>query len=287
MAESLGYLLAQSFQLTGSQAMSTTDDRGGPTSRTVAAGWYRTLLANGMGNSHTDPAELLAAVEGALDATKWTVALTSTGRVRFTYLGSSTGSISFSGATTLRNLLGFAGNVGPLATNGTATATHAPTHCVFAAAMDPDSGWVDQAARFAGAQLPNGTVYGWHDGRNNYRRSAAFKLLPKDAAFAASLASDATPAFPAGSRWLAPSTGEPAQAPPWGALDTLATAYGIECGITWGELQQVLAGTVTAYEKVYLTPEMAQAPRVALSIPGYDARRDVAVELSYAGEGTL
>lgn len=287
MAESLGYLLAQSFQLTGSQAMSTTDDRGSAQTRTLAAGWFRVLLANGMGNSHADPAELLAAVEGALDATKWTVALTSAGRVRFTYLGSSTGSISFSGATTLRALLGFTGNVGPLATNASATATYAPTHCVFATAMDPDSGWIDQAARFAGAQMPDGTVYGWHDGRVQLRRTAAFKLLPKDAAFAASQSSDATPCFPAGSRRLSPSTGEPAQAPPWGALDTLATAYGLECGITWGSLQEIIAGTVTAYEKVYLTPEMAQAPRVALSIPGYDARRDVALELSYAGEGTL
>lgn len=287
MAESLGYLLAQSFQLASSQPMSTTDDRGGPTTRTLAAGWFRVLLANGAGNSHADPAELLAAVEGALDATKWTVALTSSGRVRLTYLGSGTGSVSFSGATTLRSLLGFTGNVGPLATNASATATYSPTHCVFAAAMDPDSGWVDQAARFAGAQMPDGTVYGWHDGRVQLRRSAAFKLLPKDATFATSTGSPATPCFPAASRWLSPATDEPAQAPPWGALDTLATAYSIECGITWGELQEIIAGTATAYEKVYLTPEMAQAPRVALSIPGYDARRDVAIELSYAGAGAL
>lgn len=287
MAESLGYLLAQSFRLTGSQPMSTTDDRGSAQLRTLAAGWYRVLLAAGMGNSHADPAELLAAVESALGASKWSVTMGADGRARFTYLGSSTGSISFGGAATLKAILGLAGDIGPLATNATATATYAPTHCVFAAAMDPDSGWIDQAARFAGAQMPDGTVYGWHDGRNNYRRSAAFKLLPKDAAFAASLASDATPAFPARSRWQSPATDEPAQAPPWGALDTLATAYGIECGITWGELQEILGGTVTAYEKVYLTPEMAQAPRVALSIPGYDARRDVAIELSYAGEGTL
>jgi hypothetical protein len=267
--------------------MSTTDDRGSAQLRTLAAGWYRVLLAAGMGNSHADPAELLAAVESALGASKWSVTMGADGRARFTYLGSSTGSISFGGAATLKAILGLAGDIGPLATNATATATYAPTHCVFAAAMDPDSGWIDQAARFAGAQMPDGTVYGWHDGRNNYRRSAAFKLLPKDAAFAASLASDATPAFPARSRWQSPATDEPAQAPPWGALDTLATAYGIECGITWGELQEILGGTVTAYEKVYLTPEMAQAPRVALSIPGYDARRDVAIELSYAGEGTL
>ena len=285
--ESLGYMLAQSFRLASSQPMSTTDDRGGPTSRTLAAGWYRVLLANGMGNNHADPAELLAAVESALGSTKWTVALSAAGKVTFTYLGSGNGSISFSGATTLQALLGLTGNVGPLATNATATATYQPTHCVFAAAMDPDSGWVDQAARFAGASLPDGTVYGWHDGRAALRRSAAFKLLPKDAGFVTSLGSTSTPAFPAASRWLSPSTGEPAQAPPWSALDTLATAYGLECAVTWGELQEILAGGVTAYEKVYLTPEMAGSPRVALSVPGYDARRDVAIEVSHAGAGAL
>lgn len=287
MAESLGYLLAQSFRVTSSQPMSTTDDRGGPTSRTLAAGWYRVLLANGMGNNHADPAELLAAVESALGASKWSVTMGADGRARFTYLGSSTGSISFGGATTLKAILGLAGDIGPLATNATATATYAPTHCVFAAAMDPDSGWIDQAARFAGAQMPDGTVYGWHDGRAALRRTATFRLLPKDAAFASALASTATPAFPAASRWLSPSTDEPAQAPPWSALDTLATAYTVECGVTWGDLQGVIGGTVAAYERVYLAPEMAQAPRIALSLPNYDARRDVAVEVSFAGAGAL
>lgn len=287
MAESLGYLLAQSFRVASSQPMSTTDDRGSAQTRTLAAGWFRVLLAAGAGNSHADPAELLAAVESALGATKWAVALTSAGRVRFTYLGSSTGSISFAGASTLKAILGLTGDVGPLATNASATAAYAPTHCVFAMAMDPDSGWIDQAARFAGAQMPDGTVYGWHDGRAAIRRTATFRLLPKDAAFATSTGSPATPCFPATSRWLSPSTDEPAQAPPWAALDTLATAYAVECGVTWGDLQGVIGGTVTAYEKVYLTPEMAQAPRITLSLPNYDARRDVAVEVSFAGAGAL
>jgi hypothetical protein len=258
-------------------------DRGGPTNRTLAAGWYRVLLANGAGNSHADPLELLNAVESALDAAKWTVALTSAGKVRFTYLGTGNGSIDFASAATLKALLGLTGNVGPIATNASATDTYSPTHCVFATVMDPDSGWTDQVARFAGAQMPDGTVYGWHDGRAQLRRAAAFRLQPKDATFAASLSSDATPVFPTASRWLSPSTSEPAQAPPWGVLDTLATAYTIECGVTWGDLQAILTGATTSYEKVYLTPEMAQAPRVALSIPGYDARRDVAIELSRPG----
>lgn len=287
MAESLGYLLAQSFHLTSSQAMATTDDRGGPTSRTVAEGWYRVLLANGMGNNHADPLELLAAVESALDAAKWTVAMGSDGKVRFTYLGGSTGKITWGAATTLAALLGVTGDIGPLATNATASATYQPTHCVFAAACDPDSGWTDLPARFAGAAMPDGPVYGWHDGTVALKRLATFRLLPKDAAFVTSLQSRGTPAFPAVSRRRSPATGEPAQAPPWSALDTLATAYAIECGVVWGDLQPVLTGAVTAYEKVYFAPEMALAGRIALSVPNYDARRDVSLELLFAGEGSL
>jgi hypothetical protein len=287
MAEDLGYLLAQSFNLSSSQTMSTTDDRGGPTNRTLAAGWYRTLLANGAGASHVDPAELLDAVETALDATKWTLTMSAVGLVQVTYVGSGNGSVDLSGCTTLRSLLGFTGNTGTLASGATATATYQPTHCVFAAACDPDSGWTDTAARFAGAALPDGTVYGWHDGRANYRRAATLRLLPRDIAARTALGASGTPAFPVSTRWLSPSTSEPAQAPPWAAADTLATAYGIECGVCWGTLQQVIAGSVTAYDKVYFTPEMAAAPRVALSIQNYDARRDVSMELAFAGAGAL
>lgn len=287
MAEDLGYLLAQSLQIAAMQTMASTDDRGGPTSRVLADGWYRAVLANGSGNAHTDPAELLNAVEAALGATKWTVALTAAGKVRFTYLGTSTGTITFGGATTLQAILGLTGNVGPLASGATQDSAYQPTHCVFAAACDPDSGWIDQPARLAAAAMPTGTVYGWHDGLTTLRRTATLKLLPKDAAFVTSLGSVATPAFPVASRWLSPSTGEPAQAPPWSALDTLATAYAMECGIVWGDLQDLLTGGTSAYEKVYLTPEMAAASRFALSIPGYDARRDVSLELSFAGAGSV
>ena len=287
MAESLGYLLAQSFRLTSSQVMATTDDRGGPTNRTLATGWYRVLLANGAGASHADPLELLGAVEAALDASKWLVTMAASGKVQLTYVGAGTGTITWAGAATLLALLGFTGTVGPLATAATATATYQPTHAVFAAVCDPDTGWTDLPARFAGAALVDGTVYGWHDGRASMKRMATLKLLPKDAAFVTSLPSSATPAFPAVSRRLSPSTGEPAQAPPWSALDTLATAYGLECGVVWGDLQEVIARSVTAYEKVYMAPEQAAAGRVALSIPGYDARRDVSLELLFAGAGAL
>lgn len=285
MAEELGYLLAHSFRLASLQAMTTTDDRGSGVSRTVAAGWYRTFLADGAGNSHTDPAELVAAVQTALDASKWTVALGTNGRITFTYLGSGTGTISFSSATNLRSVLGLTGNIGPLATNASSTATYLPTHCVFAFACDPDTGWVDDAGRFAGAALPDGTVYGWGDGRASFTRRATFRALPKDWTARTSLGASGTPVFGLASRRQSPSTGEPGQTPPWGALDTLATAPALQCGVAWGDLQALIAGTSTAYELVYLAPTMLTGgSRVSFFVPGYDARRDFAWELTYAGE---
>lgn len=288
MTEPLGYLLAHAYQLASSQEVATTDDRGGPTARAVAAGWYRTLLAptSGTAGTATDPSELLTAVTAALGATKWLVSLTAEGRVRFTYLGASTGTLDFTAATVLRSLLGLTSStIGPLATNATADAPYLPTHCVFGLACDPDSGWVDDAGRFAGARLPDGVVYGWDDGRVSFTRRATWRLLPKDWAARTDLGASGTPAFGLASRRRSPATGEPGQVPPWGALDTLATAAARQCGVVWGNLQDVIAGTAAAFELVYLTPEARNAgSKVAISIPSYDARRDVAFELSYAGE---
>lgn len=290
MAEPLGYLLAQTVQLTSSQEVATTDDRGGPTARAVAAAWYRTYLApaSGTAGTSTDPTELLSAVTAALGASKWLVSLTSSGLVRVKYLGSGTGTLDFTAATTLRSLLGLTSStVGPLATNATFDAPYLPTHCLFGFVVEPDTGWVDDAGRFAGARLPDGTVYGWDDGRVTYTRRATWRLLPKDWTARTALGASATPAWGLQSRWLYPASGEPGQTPPWGAVDTLATAAGRQCAVTWGDLQDHVAGTATGYELVYLTPESrTSGTRVSLSIPFYDQRRDVALELSYAGTGS-
>lgn len=286
MAETIGYLLAQSFNVTSSQTMATTDDRGGPTNRVLATGWYRTLLANGAGTAHTDPAELLAAVETALGSSKWAVALNSSGKVTFTYNGIGTGSIDFASALTLRALLGLDANVGPVNAGATATALYPPTHVLVSTGGDPDTGWIDLPLRFSGAAMPDGTVYGWHDGRVQLRRSLTMTLLPKDYTTRTSLDAIGTPAF--GARLQSPATGEPGQAPPWAALDALATAFSVECGMAFGDGAAVIAGTVTTYDKVYLAPEMSgNGGRISLTVPGYDARRNLSLELLYAGAGSL
>lgn len=288
MTEPLGYLLAHAYQLTNSQEVATTDDRGGPTARAVAAGWYRTFLAptSGTAGTATDPTELLTAVTAALGSSKWLVSLTAEGLVRFKYLGASTGTLDFTAATALRSLLGLTSStVGPLATDATADAPYLPTHCVFSLVAEPDSGWVDDPGRFAGARMPDGPVYGWDDGRVSFTRRATWRLLPKDWAARTDLGAGGTPAFGVASRRRSPATGEPGQTPPWGAFDTLATAATRQCGVVWGNLQELIAGTATTFDVAYLTPEARNAgSKVAISMPYYDARRDLALELSYAGE---
>lgn len=288
MSESIGYMLAQSYQLTA-QTMSVTDDRGATVSRTVAAAWYRTFLCPAAGTgTETDPDELLGATEAALVATHWTVELLSTGLVRVTYLGTGTGTIDMSGCTTLRSLLGFTGNVGPLGTGATQTATYPPTHCVFALACDPDSGWIDAPRRAAVAALPSGITYSFDDGRNVLRRQASFRALPKTWALRTSLGACGTPAEAVSTRWLSPATSEPGQAPPWSAMDTQGTASGRQCAITWGDFATIVAGTVTSYEVVYLAPEQfSTGARVSLFAAGYDARRDFALDLIFYGAGVM
>ena len=290
--EVLGYLLAQSFHVTMSQVVKTTDDRGGPTDRTLTAGWYRTFLCGAGTAVETDPTEFLGAIQAALGATKWSVNLRPDGHVQLTYTGTGTGTLNLSTSTMLRALLGFDTNVGPLASNSVAVGAYLPTHCVFSAVCDPDTGWTDGVGRFAGAEMPDGTVYGFDDGRLVVRRNLGFRLLPKDwTARAGIVAAETgtapgTPAFGPTTRRLSPAIGEPAQAPPWGAIETLATATGRQCGFT-EDLQRVVAGSLSTFDVVYLTVDTrTSGGRLTLSIERYDPRRDLALSLLWNAVGT-
>lgn len=288
MSEPLGYMLAQAFRIATTATLTTTDDRGGPTNRSLGAKWYRTFLApSGGTGTETDPAELLLAVETALGASKWRVRMTASGLVRITYLGTGTGTLTIA-TSDLANLLGHTGGSFTLATNAFRDGEYPPTHCLFAHVCEPDTGWIDGPGRFAGAALPSGVVYGWHDGRNVLKRTATFAALPKTWALRSSLGASGTPAYPVSSRLQSPSTGEPGQDPPWSVLDTQATAAGLQCAVTWGDFEALVGGTVTAYDLVYLSPEQFTAGgRVSLWRPGYDARRSYALELVFAGAGAV
>lgn len=287
MSERIGYLLAQTYRVATAYTCTTTDDRGGPTDRVVAAAWYRTFLAPAAGmGTETDPAELLLALETALGATKWRIRMTDAGLVRITYLGTGTGALVM--PADLAALLGSPSMVNPLAAGAHVDGAYPPTHCLFAHVVEPDGGWMDAPGRFAGSMLPGGTVYGWHDGRVEMKRQVAFAAIPKTWALRTTLGAVGTPAYPALSRVRSPATGEPGQAPPWSALDTQGTAAGVQCAVTWGDFEALVAGTVTSYELVYLAPEQfSLGGRVSLWRQGYDARRSYALDLVFAGTATL
>lgn len=287
MSEVLSYLLAQAVTLTA-QTVSATDSAG-TNNRTVAAGTYRVYLAkSGAAGSLTDPADVLAAFQAALNGARWSVALRASGLVRITYLGTSTGSITWGSATALRSLLGFDADLSGLATNAYVEGAYLPTHCIFGGAARNDTGWKARASRVAASRMPDGSVYGWTDGLQRLTRALDFRLLPKDwttrAALASSTSAPPTPAYGLATRLTNPGLGEPAQAPPWGASETIATGAGLRCGFT-DQFEAMIAGTTSTFDHVCLTPDGIQSAEVALSEPGWDARRDLTgVELSLVAQ---
>jgi hypothetical protein len=285
--ETISYLLAQAVTLTA-QTVSVTD-LAGTNNRTVAAGTYRVYLAkSGAAGSATDPKDVLATFQAALNGARWSVSLRASGLVRITYLGTSTGSITWGSATTLRNLLGFDADISGLATNGHVEGAYLPTHCVFGGPARNDTGWKARASRVAASRLPSGRVYGWTDGLQQLTRSLDLRLLPKDWTVRATLASSTsappTPAYGLATRLTNPASGEPGQVPPWGASETIATGAGVSCGFT-DRFEDLIAGSTTTFDHVYLTPNGLTSAEVALSEPDWDQRRDLTgLELSFVAQ---
>lgn len=279
--ETLCYLLAQPYTLTA-QTLVVDDDVGSPRNVVLPAGIYRTLLAPSPGSGTViDPYELLGTLRTQLGIATWDVEMLPTGRVRLTYLGTGTGSITFTNA--VRNLLGETGSaaIGPLATGATFTTSRQPTHCVFAAAAE-DEGWQSVQGRAAVQEMPDGSVYGWQDARTRLTRRITLTLLPRDDAARTALGSLSTAAIAETTYRLAPGFGAPGQPPPWSVPQTLATAVGGRCGWT-DDLQAVIAGTASSYDAIFLGAESHTAP-TSLSITGYDPRRSIGpLLLSWAG----
>jgi len=285
-------LLAQPFTITA-ETWTVTDDVGTSRTVTIPAGTYRVVL--GAASTHTvdAPGDLLTRLNTAFGSS-WRWALGTDGRARVTYLGPSVSTgilLAPMGGSAVLAILGTLTLPATFAVDDVAHATYLPTHSIFAATVDPDSGWEVAPGRFAGARMPDGSVYGWGDRLQRLTRTVGFRLLPKNGAVWSALSTagtaPGTPAEGPRARWLDPTASEPAQAAPWGAMETIATADGQALGWTT-DLQGVLAGTVTSCERVYLTPETLVSAKTQLSVKGWDPRRDiVGVELAFAGEESL
>lgn len=292
MAETPNALLAQPFTITA-ETWTLTDDVGTTRTVTIPAGTYRVVLGSATTHTPDVPGDLLARLNTTFGAS-WRWAMGTDGRVSLSYLGPTVtvgvATPPMGGSTVLKIL----GGLTPLAffnVNAHATATYLPTHAILASTVDPDSGWELAAGRFAGARMPDGSVYGWGDGLQRLTRTLGFRLMPRNAdvwtALSMAGVAPGTPAEGPRTRWLDATASEPAQAPPWGAMETIATAGGQALGFTT-DLQGILAGTVTTFERVYLTPDAIAQAKTQVSVKGWDPRRDLTgLELAFAGEGSL
>lgn len=295
MSEQNDSLIAQAYRIPSGWALTVDDDLGAGRALTMTAGWYRTFAAQGNTGAGTElnPYELLFHLRQVLDSANWNVSMRPSGLVRITYLGLAPDGMIVWGAGGLDNLLGFATDIGPVATGQHTDATSLPTHCVFFGPCD-DSGWTRAPGRFSGARMPSGRVYGWGDSLQGLTRKLTLKLLPKDTATRdALIAADPdsvppTPCFGPMSRVTNPGTNEPAQVPPWGAIETFATAGGRSLGVMLGTLQTAIANPGSApFDHCYFAPETINGGAdVRLSVELYDPRRDIAsVDLAfYAAE---
>jgi len=294
MAEVIDYFLAQSFKLLGEQKATVTDATGTNPHDFGGGLHYRIFAAQTSGGAGTltNPHELLYEIAQAFGPLLWTVTLRPSGVVRIQYDGAGTASVVWN-SSVLRNILGFSGTLS-IPSGTYVEGGYLPTHTIFATAAH-DSGWIDEPARFSSARMPSGVVYGWSDSRSGMTRKLDLRLLPKDnAARAALIALDAStapgsPACGLTSRRINPGAAEPGQAPPWGAVESIATGGGKSFGAMLGTFDAcVHTPSGATFEHVYLTPACVSAPsHLALSVDGWDARRDLTgVELSLYAEET-
>jgi hypothetical protein len=288
---------AQPFIIDTSYACTTTDSRGGPTARTFLAGYYRIFLTptTGAGTSLTDPKEFLAYVRSILGAAFWNVQMTATGRVKITYLSTGTGTITWGGGgSVVRNILGFTGDIGPLAQNASSTATNQPTHCMLICSRANDTGWQDEEAGAAGAVFPDGQSDYLGDGYVLNRRSYTLSRLPRTATEVTQLGSNVTPMWPidtATSRRKTPIS-TPATVPSstatvWSVSEFIANAMGNRVAITHGDFQTIVAGTTHTYDICSLDPK-TRAAKAVHSVAYWKARMDRPgfEVLLYDGNGT-
>lgn len=292
MAEVIDSLIAQTVTIPAGTTVTCTDDLGTGRSVTITAGCYRLFAAQTAGGAGTEanPWDLIHKINALISTANWTITMLSTGHIRFTYLGAAAGGkVAFASAS-IGYLLGFDTDTGSLSTNGTSTGAYLPSHAIFFAAC-ADTGWVRAPGRFSGARMPSGVVYGWGDKLGGATRKLTLRLLPKDETTRAALiAADAstvppTPCLGPSSRWVSPGSSEPAQALPWGAVETIATAGARSLGVMIGTFQTAVTTPAAApFERCYFTPEtIASGAEVTLSVDGWDQRRDLGpIDLAFA-----
>jgi hypothetical protein len=303
MAETITSAKAQPFSLSLSYACTTTDSRGGPTARTFnpsGTNWYRiflTILA-GLGTDILDPKEFLAYVRSVLGVVQWNVQINVFGRVVITYLSTGTGTITWgAGAALIRNILGFAGDIGPLAQNVSVAAPIQPAFLMLECCHANDTNWSSEFAGMAGMELPDNSVDWLGDGYQKIRRGYTSRFHPRTpletAGGAAAAGSVLTPYWPLDAsmtRILTPSDDATIISPGqvWSVHEFLATAMGKPIGVTHGRFQDLVQapGSIT-FDVCYLGTKTAEGKAVH-STSYFAGRVDrTGVEVLLYGRGVL
>lgn len=259
------------------------DVGGGAVSVTFVAAnnWTRTFLApNSGGTSEDSPRDLLRLVQAGLNAPTpglWTVRLNSSGYVEIVYNGASpsTGTITFS--TAIANALGFASTtVGPIAYSGIATATMHPAFCWLPYSLSQDTGWRSSPSHLVAARRADGLVTAWDEGIQSVERTLRADYAPTNESARTSRSLYATPYWPPDnepSRWSAPSIAPESCPAAWTVHETLSCSPGLRVAYVIGNLQDLIAGSSSAYYVGAFDPEPLQSAeqRAVLSVGNYSS----------------
>lgn len=274
-------LFAQPFQV-AANLTATAYDSHSPSGRTVtvAAGWYRTFLAQPAwtGATKHTPKELLTALQTALNTapggTYWTVALRPDGAVRIAYPGGTGGAALEWDDVALRHLFGFTANVSIGSPGGSQDGAKQPTHCVFSHnARRNSTGRVPVPRRSAIGQTQDGLQYAMVAGKAGAKITADLGTHPFDSTAKAAMPENpSTVLWPDdAARWQTPRLAPHADlTPPWSLVDFFHTVHGYTIGAALGDYQAHVAGSAAVFYDVTVDGQTLQREdAVAPTVPHF------------------
>lgn len=254
------------------QATVTGDDAG---TKTFSFGglYFRVYLAQSTNDGTTElgAMEILAAVQTALGSS-WEVNLRTDGYVQITNAGTTTGSITWSTATYVRDVLGFTGSSVSINANESAIASYPPLGVVYSVSLD-STDWTATPTDTAYAMLASGIAYGEQGGAEVITKTVTLGHHPRTWEDRVALGSPLTPMWPADTSYLRRRgfTSVIGATLPWSAHEFLVTARGLPIAAVFSNFQ--LFGPGRVYELGYQTPEsISQARAITPAIKDYRQR---------------
>lgn len=267
------------FYLSASQTIQSNNDiTGSLTSATVPVGYYVMHLANTGSADGTinNPWCFIQKTREAV-GNYFGFSLETDGKVKVSYRGSNSGSISFT-SPVIKNILGFTTSSFTLQSGSNITASYQPFDAVYAINSTGTDDWVSEFSQQAYEELPTGYVYGFKDDYIKHSRKQTLRFLPKNETFKTSLSTNpGTPVFPLSkSQWGQPIIDPSLYTPPFTFLQFLRMSTGTPVHVVHGTFQDNIAGTNLEYDKTYIRPDyFGMEGFQKVSIPNYDALRDI------------